>query len=206
MGSEAIARALRQDLLSGRVRPGDILLQGDLADRFGVSRIPVRDALALLARDGLIEVAMNRRATVIALDRDQIEELYDLRLLLETDLLARAVPRMGKDDLRMVDYALDRSNLEARNENWSEGDALFHDTLYAPANRPRQSALVADLRQKARVQIAGHRFLPEDTDRWLADHAAIVAACHAGDAPRAVSRLRQHLLGAKAAVLARMAG
>lgn len=206
MGPETIAQALRQDLLSGRMRPGDTLLQGDLADRFGVSRIPVRDALALLARDGLIEVAMNRRASVITLDRDQIEELYDLRQLLETDLLARAVPRMGPEALRAVDYALDRSSLEARNDNWSEGDALFHDALYAPAARPRQSALVADLRQKARVQIAGHRYLPQDTDRWLADHAAIVAACHDADAARAVSRLRQHLLGAKAAVLARMAG
>lgn len=206
MGSDSIAQALRQDLLCGRMRPGDVLLQGDLADRFGVSRIPVRDALALLARDGLIEVALNRRATVIALDRAQIEELFDLRILLETDLLARAVPHMGPEELRALDYALERSNLEARNENWSEGDTLFHARLYAPAARPRQSALVADLRQKARVQIAGHRFLPEDTNRWLADHAAIVAACHAGNAPQAVSRLRQHLLGAKAAVLARMDG
>lgn len=204
MGPEAIAEKVRQDLLSGRMRPGDTLLQGALAERFGVSRIPVRDALALLARDGLIDVTMNRRATVISLAPAQIEELYDLRLLLETDLLARAVPCMDADALRAVDYALERSNLEARNQNWSEGDALFHDTLYAPAARPRQSALVADLRQKARVQIAGHRFLPEDTDRWLADHAAIVAACHAQNAPQAVSRLRQHLLGAKTAVLERM--
>lgn len=204
MGPNTIAQDLRQDLLSGRLRPGDTLLQGALAERFGVSRIPVRDALALLARDGLIAVTPNRRATVIALDHDQIEELYDLRILLECDLLVRAVPRMGPEELRAIDYALDRSTLEARNENWSEGDALFHDALYAPAARPRQSALVADLRQKARVQIAGHRFLPEDTDRWLADHAAIVAACHDRDAPRAVSRLRQHLMGAKAAVLARM--
>lgn len=204
MGPEAIAEKVRLDLLSGRMRPGDTLLQGALAERFGVSRIPVRDALALLARDGLIDVTMNRRATVISLAPAQIEELYDLRLLLETDLLARAVPRMDADALRAVDYALERSSLEARNQNWSEGDALFHDTLYAPADRPRQSALVADLRQKARVQIAGHRFLPEDTDRWLADHAAIVAACHAQNPPQAVSRLRQHLLGAKTAVLERM--
>jgi len=204
MGPDAIAQAIRQDLLAGRLRPGDPLGQGDLAARFGVSRIPVRDALALLARDGLVDTVLNRRAVVVALTRDQIKELYNLRLLLELDLLARAIPAMGPEDLCAMDYALDRSSLEARNQNWAEGDALFHDTLYAAAGRPRQSALVADLRQKARVQIAGHSFLPRDTDRWLTDHAAIVAACHARDVARGTCRLRQHLLGAKRAVLAGM--
>lgn len=202
---DRITDTLEQDILAGRYRPGAVLPQGALAARFGVSRIPIRDALARLARSGLVELTPNRRARVVSMSAGDIAEVYDLRALLEPDLLARAIPRMTRDDLRHIDYALERSDLEARNDNWAEGDALFHSALYAPAGRPRQQAIIDRLRSACRVQIAAYETLPQDTERWLADHAALRDLAHAGDVAGAVARLNTHLQNAGAALGAQLA-
>src|SRR5689334_2569693 len=71
---ESIATALRGELMAGVLRPGAELSQVDLADRFGVSRIPVRDALRILAGEGLVEIELNRGAKAISLTPDQVRE------------------------------------------------------------------------------------------------------------------------------------
>ena len=203
MTPETICDALRRDILSGRFPPGSTLPQGDLADRFGVSRIPVRDALAQLARTGLIALVPNRRACVIEMTREDIAEAYDLRLILECDLLRRAIPRMTRDDLKAIGYALERSDLEARQNNWAEGDRLFHTALYRPAGRPRQLAMTERLRLSCQAQIAVYRTLPDQTGQWLNDHARIVDFCRLRAVEAAKQRLKQHLNAARDALLDR---
>jgi DNA-binding GntR family transcriptional regulator len=201
MTPEDIFSVLEKDIMNGAFAPGSALPQGTLAERFGVSRIPIRDALALLSRAGLVELAPNRRAKIVEMTRDQVEEAYDLRVLLECDLFSRALQHMTSADLKRIDYALERSDLEARNANWAQGDALFHAALYAPANRPRQQALIDGLRRACCVQIAAYDVLPNDTERWLSDHAAMRLSCHDGDTKAAVARLKSHLIGARDALL-----
>ena len=204
MTPDAISDALERDILGGVLAPGSVLPQGPLAARFGVSRIPVRDALARLALAGLVELTPNRRARVVEMTREEVIEAFDLRLMLETDLFARALERMTPQDLDRIDYALARSDLEARNANWAEGDALFHAALYAPAQRPRQQAMIDGLRRACRVQIACYKALPEDTDRWLDDHAALRDLCRAGEKAAATERLRTHLTNARDTLLSHL--
>ena len=201
MTPEFISDQLEKDILSGTYSPGSLLLQGELADRFGVSRIPIRDALARLASTGLIKVAPNRRARVTQLNRAEIREAYDLRILLECDLLARAILLMTPRELADVDYALERSSLEARSDNWAEGDALFHNALYAPADRPRHAAIVRKLRRTCRVQIAAYPHLTGKTLRWLADHATLSEYCHTGNISGAIKQLESHLVAVRDALL-----
>ena len=201
MTPETISQSIARDILQGRFPPGSVLPQGDLAQRFGVSRIPIRDALAQLARSGLIALAPNRRARVIAMAAADITEAFDLRLMLECDLLRRAIPRMSAADRQAIDYALARSNLEARQDNWAEGDRLFHAALYAPAARPRQTAMVDRLRLACQAQIAGYGRLPDQTDQWLADHARIVRLCRLSATEAAIAALANHLTEARDALL-----
>src|SRR5437867_991093 len=90
MTPQAIADELRTELMKGLLGPGVDLPQVALARRFGVSRIPVRDALRVLAGEGLVEMDANRGARVINLKPAEIREVYDLRILLECDCLRRA--------------------------------------------------------------------------------------------------------------------
>lgn len=197
MTPSSIADTLQSDILSGALPPGTPLGQVELAERFGVSRIPVRDALAQLAADGMISAAPNRTATVVKLTPEEVEEVFHMRGLLEGDLMARAVLKMGAQELAEIDAALERSSMEAGRENWAAGDQMFHDALYAPALCPRQMSLVADLRRIARVQIAGYGQLTKKTGRWIAEHEGIVKACHVGDDREAQRLVRKHLRGAR---------
>src|SRR5512132_4234499 len=102
---DVIAETLREEILRGDVAPGQALRQEELADRFGVSRLPVRDALLRLEAQGLVHVYPNRGAFVISLSAEDVTEIFDLRILLEGDLIERAVPRLTADDWRRIDAA-----------------------------------------------------------------------------------------------------
>src|SRR5690349_4787840 len=97
---DTVANGLRAALQAGRWRPGDALRQEELAAEFGVSRIPVREALSRLQSEGLLVVEPNRGAFVPALTPADVTEIFDLRVLLETDALRRAVPGHTARSLR----------------------------------------------------------------------------------------------------------
>lgn len=194
---------LRGDILDGRLPSGTLLLQTDLARRFAVSRIPVRDALQRLAAARLVTVEPNRGARVIALTEAELAEIWDMRALLEADLARRATGLAGPADHDEVEHALRRAELEAGRPGWRAGDLLFHETLHAAAGRPRQTALVRELRETCAVHVADYDALIAETPRWLADHRAIFAAFRAGDAETAARLVSTHVSEAGAHLLAR---
>jgi DNA-binding GntR family transcriptional regulator len=201
---EAIAEALREAILAGAMKPGASLRQEELAARFGVSRIPVRDALRLLEGEGLVTIVPNRGAFVTVLSGSEVAEIFHLRLLLECDCLTAALPRMDAAALDAIDRALRRAEIEAETLDWAAGDWRFHEALYRPSSRSRQIAMIAALRTTSDLYAAAHDALPDSTARWLADHRAILAACRAGDGDAAIAALRQHLQDTADFVAARM--
>src|SRR5215217_912423 len=115
---DRIAETLREEILRGAVAPGQPLRQEELAERFGVSRLPVRDALLRLEAQGLVHVYPNRGAFVISLSVDEVREIYEMRILLEGDIIERAVPRMTADDWRLIDAAHTESVRTAGAPEW----------------------------------------------------------------------------------------
>jgi DNA-binding GntR family transcriptional regulator len=206
MSAEKIAATLEADIVAGIVRPGEKLKQGEIATRFSVSRIPVRDALQLMAARGLIDLERNRRARVISLAPAEIEEIYHLRELLETDCLRQAIRRLEADDLLTIETALAHSSIDAATDRWADGDWAFHKSLYAPAQRSRELSMIEDLRRTCRIHIAGYGVLPRLTDRWLKDHEDLVAAMRARAEDRAADILTRHIADARDTLLAAMPG
>jgi DNA-binding GntR family transcriptional regulator len=201
---ETIAAALRADILSGTTRPGTLLRQEDLAARFGLSRIPVRDALRLLEAEGLVTIATNRGAQVTRLSRAEVAEIFHLRILLEGNCLAIAVPRMTDDDLARIERIRKLAEIDAATPDWSAGDWAFHEALYRPSRHERQIEVIHSLRTTSDLYAAAHRALPRERKRWLADHRTIAAACRARKAPDAVAALASHLAAARDFVLEQM--
>jgi DNA-binding GntR family transcriptional regulator len=191
--ADLIADALRSDILAGATPPGAPLRQEAIAQRFAVSRIPVREALRALERDGLVEVHPNRGAFVVELSAEQIREITDLRVLLEGDLIARALARMTDTDVRQIEAAAREAEAAAATPAWSQADRRFHEALYAPAGRPQQLALVLGLRRSVERYGALYGQLPERREEWLRDHAALVASCRQRDAERARRELEGHI-------------
>lgn len=203
---DLIAESLRDEILRGSIPPGQALRQEELAERFGVSRLPVRDALVRLEAQGLVEVFPNRGAFVVSLSADEVREIYDLRILLEGDAIERAVPMMTADDWRRIDAAHEASKQSANGPEWADGDWQFHRALYLPAGRPRQLAMIDTLRGTVARYWNAYSALPTRTAEWLADHDAILEACRSRAGAAARRRIGDHLRRASALVLARLEG
>jgi DNA-binding GntR family transcriptional regulator len=204
LSPEAIAEELKREMLSGRIPGGAELRQEALAERFAVSRIPIRDALRSLAAQGLAVIEPGRGATVIRLSAAEIEEMFDLRILLECDCIKRAAAAIDEGAIAHIDRVRAKAELDAGTPEWSDGDWLFHQAMYKHASRPRQLELIRGLRQTCRLGAAGYEALPEARGRWLADHSDIVACLRSRDARGAAAVLRKHLEGARDHLMARL--
>lgn len=191
--SDLIADALADDIAAGRIALGAPLRQEELAARFGVSRIPVRDALQRLEGDGIVVIYPNRGAFVATLSVDEIREIIDMRMLIEGDLIARAVPQMTPADLERIEIAATIAERESSARGWSDADHNFHKALYVPAARPRQLELALSLRRAIERYSVAHERLPERRADWLGDHAALVEASRNGDAEAARDLLCGHI-------------
>ncbi|HEY7889825.1 MAG TPA: GntR family transcriptional regulator [Steroidobacteraceae bacterium] len=206
MTPETIAAELRRELQAGILRPGADLSQVQLAERFGVSRIPIRDALRILAGEGLVAIEVNRGARAISLTPGEVREIYELRILLECDCLRRAVPAISPANLREIERVRLKSDLDAGGPGWAEGDWAFHRAIYQLAVRPRQLAMIEALRRTCLLFVSAYSSMPAKKPRWLDDHRMILQQLRRGDAEHAVLALQRHLEGAARHLLQRMTG
>lgn len=202
----SVADQLKLEILKGVLPPGTWLSQTDLAARFGVSRIPVRDALQQLASERLVALVPGKGAQVVELNRGELSHVFDLRVLLECDLLRHAMASVTEAYYGEIRYALQKSALEAGRSGWIEGDWLFHATLYAPAGRQRQVAMIEELRRNCIMYSVHYETLVDETPSWLDDHEKITAAYTEKRTDDAVSLLKDHIEGARRHLLGVQAG
>lgn len=204
MTPETIATALRGELMAGVLRPGAELSQVELAQRFGVSRIPIRDALRILAGEGLVEIETNRGAKAISLTPDEVREIYDLRILLECDCLQRAAAAVTPAALEEINRVRLKSDLDAGGLEWAAGDWAFHRAIYQLAERPRQLVMIEALRRTCLLFVSAYATMPAKKPRWLGEHETIVRHLRRGETEQAVRTLKEHLEGAALHLLAHM--
>ena len=188
-----IADNVRRLIEGGVYPPGSPLRQDEIAGRLGVSRIPVREAFRLLEADGLLTLHANRGAFVTRPSEEEVAELFDVRLMLEVDLLRRACPKLTDAVLDQIEWLDNRIATARTPADWVQFDEEFHLATYQPANRPRTIALVTMLRRSLNAYYL--RFLGPDTRAaaWRAEHRALVRALRHRDVRKATKTLEQHL-------------
>jgi DNA-binding GntR family transcriptional regulator len=104
--TEIIANALRDDILQGKLTSNQPLRQDDIASQFGVSKIPVREALVQLKAEGLVTLVPNRGASVADLSGEEADEIYLMRIALEKIALQRAIPRLTVSHMKQAEETL----------------------------------------------------------------------------------------------------
>jgi DNA-binding GntR family transcriptional regulator len=133
-----VVRELRTAILDGRLRPGQRIGQAAIASEFGVSRLPVREALRELQSEGLVTLVPNAGARVASLDADELEEVYWLRERLEPPLLAESLPRLSADVIAQLRQYIDEMETLAEtrdSDRWEKADRQFHILALAGATR-----------------------------------------------------------------------
>ena len=195
----ATLEAMREGILNGTYAEGEQLRQDAIASELGVSRIPVREALRQLESEGLVTFTPHHGAVVSSFSVAEIEELFELRALLETDLIRRATPRLRKEDFQQASGILDAYE-EALSHGdvgaWGELNWRLHSTLFSAAGRPLTMRTVERLSHHADRYLRMQLALTHGESRANAEHRAIVAACRKRDARAAAKLMRAHILGA----------
>jgi DNA-binding GntR family transcriptional regulator len=196
--SAQVVDRLRERILSGALPEGAQLRQEKLAAELGVSRVPVREALHQLEAEGLVTLVSHKGAVVSGLSVDDLEETYEIRAQLEGWLLEQAMPLLGEQDYARAEALVTEMESDPRDESWSDLNWRFHETLYAPANRPRTLELVHKLYRNAYRHFPLPIRLTGGRDRMSREHRMLVELCRKGDVEAAREHLTTHiLLGAR---------
>lgn len=205
--AERTLAALRELILDGDLRPGTRLGEVELAERLGVSRTPVREALTRLAAEGLVEIAPNRGARVATWTVAELEGVFDLRASLEPRLTGFAVGRATDDDVAHLEELAQRMLAVGSPGPDQDLDALvplnraFHDRLVALADHPALATALAAAIHPPIVLRNFHTYDEASLRRSLAHHAEIVAAVRAGDAAWAQAVMTAHISNARAVMV-----
>lgn len=199
--ANTVATSLREMIVGGELGSGERLVERDLADRFGISRIPLREAIQQLEREGLVEIFRNRGAIVRTLTRSDVGEIYDLRTLLEGDAIFRSVKRIDEETLaraELVHRLLGSASTKVRQ---GELNREFHELLYSQCGNARQLKAIRELRaQVERYERLQHTLL-DDTPSFQSEHEEILNACLARNAREARSLTTAHLESARKIVV-----
>lgn len=201
MSPEEIAAALRQAIREKELPPGSALIQEDLAQRFGVSRNPVREALRMLVTDGLVDMRLGDGATVRRLSPTDLAELYDLRLAIEP-LIARPImdearPRDIDELQRMADAIEQASDLT----EWIRLNFDFHTFLFSLGNQPRTEAILTSLLSAVQPYSSEHIGQLGGRTQASSEHFEMIEAIRRRDAEALADLFRQHLSAAKSRLL-----
>ena len=189
-----IANILREAIYRGILAEGEALYQSQLAERLSVSPIPLREALRLLETEGLVDFRGRRGAIVRGLSTENVREIYEMLLSLETSVLRIAFPFITAETVSTAGRLLDEMEIQPDRTTWRGQNVLFHHLLCGPAERPLTLDRIAMLRRQVDRYIRVH--LDSMRESSQEQHRRVLEAIHAKDMTAAVTALAFHLRSA----------
>lgn len=197
--ANAAANELRRRILAGTYPAGTQLKQATLAAELGISRIPFREALIQLESEGLVQLEAHKGAVVSDVSADDIEELFELRALIEPTLLLKSAAKLTKQDYRRLHGILKKYSGELRDshvERWGELNTELHLLLYKYANSPKMESLVFQLLKTTDRFIRMQLFYTNGRARAEHEHNEIVHLCEQGEFKKSSRILQKHITNA----------
>lgn len=197
-----LAAALRARIVDGTLKPGAPLRQEQIAEKYSVSRMPVREALRQLDSEGLVILRPNRGAVVTQLTAGDVEELFEMRAVFEALAARRALDNLdgaALDELEHLCARMDRSRGDAR--SWIEHHHQFHNYLCGRSARPRLIAEIDRLRRAVQPYLLMYISVYGTTEMQGFEHEALMAAVRRGDPRRLEDAMREHILSAAHGVI-----
>ena len=203
--TEVVLEEIRRGILTRELQPGQPLVEAELAQRLGVSKTPVREALKVLSNSGLVTFSPYKGASVCVVDAELAKSVYDVRMVLEPEAVRRTVE---SHDTVLLDEAGDV--LKEASSAIAEKDQAalsllnrrFHRALYRGCGNPLLVSILDDLKDRAAlITVIGWEANPSWKKEWN-EHKAVLAAAKKGDADGAADLLRAHIGGFLERVLA----
>jgi DNA-binding GntR family transcriptional regulator len=190
---EDVAERLRGQIFARELEPGAWIDETKLAAEYGISRTPLREALKVLAAEGLVAMKPRRGAYVAEMSRDDVAEVYHLLALLESDA-AGAVARLA-DDTQLAELRVLHERLEKQvrqREAFFAANERFHMALLGMAGNRWRTQIVTDLRKVMKLNRHHSLFKQGRLADSLAEHRALMQALEARQPERATALMRRH--------------
>lgn len=187
-------REMREAIMRGEFAPGDPLFEVHMAQKLGMSRTPVREALKILARDGLVQVVPARGYIVPHRSMDDVRELFELRESLEGMAAHYAALRATDAEIAKLERLCTRYEREKNWEKWAQIGTEFHNVLIGAARNVRLASILDSL--KAQILQSRRSALRADESRRdaaIREHLGILDAIKAHDGDLAETRAREHV-------------
>lgn len=192
---EAVLTEMRRLLVTGELAPGTPIRQEALADRLGVSRVPVREALKVLEGEGHVEYSAHRGYIVAELSIDDLVEVYRLRELLEAEAIRVAIPKLTEADLTAIEQAAEEVTAAGKRADLADvtsTNRAFHFLLFDAAGLPRLSRTLRQLWDATDVYRSVYFAAAENRSRVNNEHHELINALHARDIKAAVAAQAAH--------------
>jgi len=194
---EEVAEQLRQRIFSRELEPGSWIDELKIAEEFGISRTPLREALKVLAAEGLVTMKVRRGAYVTEVSERDLADVYHLLALLESDAAGVAAERATPEqiaELKALHAELEAAARPGRvdREHFFAVNERFHMRLLAVADNRWRDQLVADLRKVMKLNRHNSLLKTGRIAESLAEHRALMAAIEARDPQAAVARMQAH--------------
>jgi DNA-binding GntR family transcriptional regulator len=191
---EFVRETLRQAILNGHLAGGTRLVQAELAELLDVSTTPVREALRDLVADGLVRFDPHRGGVVSEIKFEEMEEVYDLRMLLEVKAMELAAENMTPEVLDRARSIHVQMRSAPHSAEWVMMNRDFHMTIYEAADSPKLLAILRGLIDSSVMYVgAAWQVHPNLREQGGADHEEILRRLAAGDSAGAVEAIERHM-------------
>lgn len=200
---QEVAERLRQRIFAHELTPGTWIDEQKLAEQYGISRTPLREALKVLASEGMVDLKPRRGCYVTEISRQDLDDLFPLIALLEgrcaADTVKRAKPADIKE-LKLIHERLEAAARDGRMDAFFEANQEFHRRIQELANNRWLLSVIQDLRKVLKLSRMHSLSLEGRLQQSLDEHRSILAALEAGDASSAERLMHDHLLSGREAL------
>jgi len=200
---QEVAERLRQRIFAHELTPGTWIDEQKLAEQYGISRTPLREALKVLASEGLVELKPRRGCYVTEISRQDLDDIFPLMAMLEGRCAADAVKAAKPADikgLKEIHARLEAAAREGRIDAFFEANQEFHRRIQELANNRWLLSVIQDLRKVLKLSRLHSLSLEGRLQQSLEEHRAIMAAFEAGEGAKAEKFMHDHLLSGREAL------
>ncbi len=200
---QEVAERLRQRIFAHELTPGTWIDEQKIAEEYGISRTPLREALKVLASEGLVDLRPRRGCYVTEISRQDTDDIFPLMALLEGRCAAEAVKRAKPADiaaLKSIHEQLEAAAREGRIDGFFESNQEFHKKIQELSGNRWLLSVIQDLRKVLKLSRLHSLSLEGRLQQSLDEHRLIMAALQAGDAAKAEKLMHDHLLSGREAL------
>jgi DNA-binding GntR family transcriptional regulator len=193
---EDVADRLREQIFAKQLAPGSWLDEQSLADQFGISRTPMREAIKVLASEGLVTIKMRRGAYVTEIARSDLEQIFTILTLLEGEAAKQTAIKATEEQLNQLDYwhhRLEKAAADRDIEQFFEINGKFHELMQEIAGNRWMNGVIADLRKVLKLHRRDSLTSTGRLQNSLLEHREILKALLKRDQTGAEAAMRKHM-------------